>query len=84
MLQPRSRFSAAYLLVVVADDTDSLATVERIGEVIDGDAVDPRADETYHDQAEGIDGECRAADKGAGDGDGGADVEVEVFIDDLG
>ena len=68
----------------VADDADALALVERIGEIIDGDAVDPGADQADDDHAERVDGEGRAADQGAGDRNGGADVEMKVFVDDLG
>ena len=70
--------------MVVADDADPLALVECVGEVVDGDAVDPGADQADNHHPERIDGEGRAADQGTGDRNGGADVEMKVFVDDLG
>ena len=75
---------AADAVVFLRNDTDAFAVVERGGEVVDHETVNPGADKTDDYHAEVVDEECGAADNGTGDGDRGADVEVEVLVDYLG
>ena len=75
---------AAYAVIVFRHDAHSLAVVQRGGEVIDHQSVDPGADKSDDHHAEGVDEECRAADDGTGDAHRGPNVEVQILVHNLG
>ena len=69
--------------MLVGDDADALAPAQARHEVVHDEAVHPRADQADDHEAEGVDGEGRAADDHPGDRHRQADVEVQVLVDDL-
>ena len=68
---------------LVGDDADTLALVERGGEIVDGKTVDPRTGKTDDHHAEVVDQEGGAADDSTGDRYRLADIVVDVLVDDL-
>ena len=73
----------ANLLPLRRNDADAFAVIHAGGEVIDDQAVDPRADKADDYHTEVVDSKCRAADDSATDTNRHTDIKMQILVDNL-